>query len=421
LGTPLLLSGNMSGTLLSGNMSGTPLSRLSMQHDSPQPYQECLLQEVIDRFPNILPICDYYPHTAGLCSLGREIPVPVADDKEGCIDNLLVTDEGHLVIVETKLWRNPEAVRKVIAQTLQYCMAVSQLMLSDFEGCLRRGDPSGKRLGKDETVFEHVRSLAADGSLPRLNEDFEEDFGKWRRNGEILLLVVADGVHQSAERIVNWINEAVGTAPFKFGLVELCLYVLPDSRRIIVPKTLLRIREASRHVVTVNNLAGENVTITVSGSNEPPRKIPPAGIPMTEDELTKQIQANNSAELAGLAETLRSRLKSSGLATRWLPSGIQYGVDVAGDFTPLVTLTARALWFQIPMRAVRQLGDTRFVACKQKINSVGSFYRHEEVDDPTKTNALGPKYSILKGKVDSFVEAFSEIAQTVRGAVDEAS
>jgi hypothetical protein len=264
-------------------MSGTPLSRLSMQHDSPQPYQECLLQEVIDRFPNILPICDYYPHTAGLCSLGREIPVPVADDKEGCIDNLLVTDEGHLVIVETKLWRNPEAVRKVIAQTLQYCMAVSQLMLSDFEGCLRRGDPSGERLGKDETVFEHVRSQAAGGSLP------------------------------------------------------------------------------------------------------------PAGIPMTEDELTKQIQADNSAELAGLAETLRSRLKSSGLATRRLPSGIQYGVDVAGDFTPLVTLTARALWFQIPMRAVRQLGDTRFAACKQQINSVGNFYRREEVDDPTKTNALGPK------------------------------
>jgi len=142
---------------------------------------------------------------------------------------------------------------------------------------------------------------------------------------------------------------------------------------------------------------------------------------MTEDELTKQIQANNSAELAGLAETLRSRLKSSGLATRRLPSGIQYGVDVAGDFTPLVTLTARALWFQIPMRAVHQLGDARFVACKQKINSVGNFYRPEEVDDPTKTNALGPKYSILKGKVDSFVEAFSEIAQTVRGAVDEAS
>ena len=43
------------------------------------------------------------------------------------------------------------------------------------------------------------------------------------------------------------------------------------------------------------------------------------------------------------------------------------------------------------------------------------------MDDPTKTNALGPKYSILEGKVDGFVEAVREIAQTVRGAVAEAS
>ena len=142
---------------------------------------------------------------------------------------------------------------------------------------------------------------------------------------------------------------------------------------------------------------------------------------MTEDELTKQIQANNSLEVAGLAETLRSRLTSSGLATRRLPSGIQYGVNVAGDFIPLVTLSAREVWFQIPLRAVRQLGDARFVACKQRINSVGNFYRPEEVDDPPKTNGLGPKYSILEGKVDGFVAAVCEITQTVRSAVAEAS
>src|ERR1035438_549015 len=81
-GTPLLLSGNMSGTPLSRNMSGTPLSRnmsgtplsrLNMQHDSAETYQECVLQEVIDRWPNILPITDFYPNVEGLCSLGTEI------------------------------------------------------------------------------------------------------------------------------------------------------------------------------------------------------------------------------------------------------------------------------------------------------------------------------------------------------------
>src|ERR1700739_5036756 len=118
IGTPLLLA---------GEMSGTSLPPIPMPHDpATQTYQECFLQEVIDKWPNILPICDFYPTVTSLCSLGREIPV-VTGGTEGFIDNLLITNDGHLVIVETKLWRNPEAMRDVIGQTLQYGMAVTQI------------------------------------------------------------------------------------------------------------------------------------------------------------------------------------------------------------------------------------------------------------------------------------------------------
>ena len=74
-----------------------------------------------------------------------------------------------------------------------------------------------------------------------------------------------------------------------------------------------------------------------------------------------------------------------------------------------------------PSFAVRALGDERFVACKQKINNVVTFYRPEDVGDPTKTNTLGPRFRALDGKVESFVEALTEIAETIRGAVAESS
>jgi hypothetical protein len=396
-----------------------------MQHDSAQTYQECLLQEVIDRWPNILPIRDFYTNAEGLCSLGREVSVPVSDTTEGVIDNLLVTDDGHLVIVETKLWRNPEAVRDVIAQTLQYSMGVSQLSLDEFERRLRHGDPKGQRLGADETVFQRVRNLAACGSLPALADDFEDAFDRLRRDGDFLLLIVADGIRSSVERLVEWMNKVCGSAPYKLGLVELGLYELPGAGRIIVPKTLLRTREASRHVVTVNlpGIVREGVTVTVSEPNQPTekRKIAAPGIRLTEEGLAEQVRAKNTPQIAQLAEALRSRLRLSGLKTRGLPSMFQYGVEVAGDFIPLVNLSAGEVWFQIPMKAVRVLGDERFVACKQKINSVANFYRPEDVPDPTKTNALGPRYEILDGKVETFVEAVTDIAETVRGAVAEAS
>jgi hypothetical protein len=166
IGTPLLLSENE-------KQSG-PLTRTSVTADCAQNYQECLLQETIDRWPNILPISDFYPSVASLCSLGREIPVDLGNT-EGFIDNLLLTDDGHLVIVETKLWRNPEALRSVVAQTLQYCMAISQLTLDELEGRLRRGDPKGNRLGPDETVLQRACNL-----LPGKTDDFEDAFDRIR-------------------------------------------------------------------------------------------------------------------------------------------------------------------------------------------------------------------------------------------------
>jgi hypothetical protein len=394
------------------------LDRTSFRQTPDQPYQECLLQEIIDRWPNILPICDFYPGITGVCSLGREIPVDIGNT-EGFIDNLLLTDGGHLVIVETKLWRNPEALRDVVAQTLQYGMTISQLSLDELESRLRRGLLEG-RLGAEETIVQRARSV-----LPEKTDDFEDAFDRIRISGEILMLIVADGIRSSAERLVQWMNKTVASAPFKLGLVELCMYDLPDGGRIVVPKTLLRIREASRHVVSINlqGASREQVTVTVSAPNESPkaRRIAPSGIPLTEEALTEQIRTKNPPEILALVDKLRSQLNLAGLNKRGTPASIQYGVDVAGDFVPLLSLAKGVFWFQIPMRAVRALGDERFVACKQKINTIAEFYRSEDVSLPDKTNALSPRYAILQGKVEAFVDALTGVAEIVRSAVTEAS
>ena len=382
IGAPLLLSNDKSGSLL---------FRTSMRPDpAVETYEETLLQEIIDRWPDILPICDFLPSVSSVCSLGREIPAGLGES-EGFIDNLLVTDDGHLVIVETKLWRNPDALRKVIAQTLQYGMAITQMTLDEFEDHVRRGDAKGRRLGLDETVLHRATNL-----LPEKADDFEDVFDRLRRNGDILLLIVADAVRASVERLVEWMTKFGGSTPYKLGLVELGLYALPDGKRMVIPKTLLRTREASRHVVTINiqGAARDTVTATVSTPDQPSekRKIAAAAPPLTEEGLTVQIRTKNSAETARVAEAVLARLKQSGLGTRGLPSNFQFGVDVGG-FLPLVSMASREVWFQIPMRAVRALGDEQFVACKQKINSVATFYRPEDVSDPTKTNA--PNAEIL--------------------------
>lgn len=426
LGSPLFISKNYgdSNAIIEQAPKSGILSRASMKHDCDRKYQEELLQDVIHRWPDVLPVRDFYPSVTDLIPLGREIPVDLGGNA-GFIDNLFVTNDAHLVIVETKLWRNPEATREVIAQTLQYGMALSKLSLDELEGGIRRSSTKGCPLGSNETILQRVTDTAAQGSLMELADEFENAFDRSRRDGEILLLIVTDGIHSSAERLVQWMNKVVGSAPYKFGLVELCIFDLEDGGRIVIPRTMLRVTEASRHVVIVRTEGPkQEVVYTVTGANSdnPPRKDKvTVSKPITDEILSIQIREQNSAEIAQTVEALRSELRSVSPKSRATPSSIQYGVDVNGDFIPLVSFGDTHIWFQIPARAIRILGGDRFIVCKQTINSVDDFYRPEDVPDPEKTNALSPRYEILAGKVDAFVKAFSEIAEIVRNAVAEAS
>ena len=77
------------------------------------------LQNLLAKHPSVLPTADVDPIYAPLFLIGREIQT-----ENGRIDNLYVTPSGHLVIVETKLWSNPEARRAVVGQILEYAKAV---------------------------------------------------------------------------------------------------------------------------------------------------------------------------------------------------------------------------------------------------------------------------------------------------------
>ena len=101
-GTPLFVSGDTSDRLV--RASGL---------------EERWLQELIHRHPGCLPMDQIEPGLGGLMPVCMELPLRV-----GFVDNLLMTPQGNLVIVEVKLWRNPESRRRVVAQALDYATAL---------------------------------------------------------------------------------------------------------------------------------------------------------------------------------------------------------------------------------------------------------------------------------------------------------
>lgn len=89
---------------------------------------EAWLRDTLFEHPDILPVSDLEPAFGPLLPLCRELRT-----EAGPLDLCFINGEGRLTLVECKLWRNPEARRKVIAQVLDYARAISRWTYADLQ------------------------------------------------------------------------------------------------------------------------------------------------------------------------------------------------------------------------------------------------------------------------------------------------
>ncbi len=402
VGTPIVLTDG------AGKRQFVPLSGISVRRDDPNSFDESLLQELIDATPNVLPVREYLPSTTTLFSLGREIPLDLGGFL-GRIDNLLVTNDGYLVIVETKLYRNPEGIREVIAQTLQYGMAIGQMPIMELEARIKRGQSPSLR--PDENIRECVSRLAVEQHLPAtLADDFEEAVERHLQRGEILLLIVSDGIHVGVERVTHWLNEQGNSSPFKFGLVELKFYT-HGTQRLVIPRTVLKTREVSRHVVVVDIRPNSAVTTsaqvideyqgTSGGRVQESRAVKSAAPPMTKGQLMQRV----TPEELPIVSELIEQLESFGFDQRGSGSYLQFGFTYpseGGEFHPLAYLGIGGIWTQAlkPLRDI--MGDEAVLEFHREANRFGTFYKAEQIDKPESMGSV-VKYPQFRGQPPGYV------------------
>ena len=90
-------------------------------------FDENFLQKLIFDIPELLPVETINSNYSKLVPINREISV-----QSGAIDVLYITPDGTICIVETKLWRNPEAHRTVLAQIIEYARDLSSKSFDEF-------------------------------------------------------------------------------------------------------------------------------------------------------------------------------------------------------------------------------------------------------------------------------------------------
>ena len=101
--------------ILLADKKGEIAGRLFPLSPKERVFDEAWLQELLILNPSLLPVKELDASLDDLIPIGREVSVTA-----GSIDNLYITSEGAICIVETKLWRNPDAHRSVVAQIIDY-------------------------------------------------------------------------------------------------------------------------------------------------------------------------------------------------------------------------------------------------------------------------------------------------------------
>jgi len=219
--------------LISDGGGAVPVMPLSPQNGS---VSESDIQALIHAHPACLPIAEIDPMFSGPVPICTELGTPA-----GPIDNFLVTPSGLPVLVECKLWRNPEGWREVVGQILDYAKELSRWLSSDLQ---REVSRRLKRNGNP--LLEIVRSVNPGVDEVQFNDALTTNL----RRGRFLLLIVGDGIREGVEAIAEYLQMHAGLH-FSLGLVELPIYVMPDGSRLVAPRVLARTEIVIRTVVAL--------------------------------------------------------------------------------------------------------------------------------------------------------------------------
>lgn len=199
---------------------------------------ELAIQELIFNYPQCLPISDIDESYNPVVPVCMELNTTV-----GPLDILMVSPNGELTIVETKLWRNPEARRKVVAQILDYAKELSNWRYEDLQREIN------KRLKRKGNTLYNLVKHVYDEQVPA-ESDFVDSVSRNLERGRFLLLIAGDGIREGAIGIADFLSSA-GHLNFSFAMVELNTYIADGVGRLIIPKTLVKTTEIGRMTVEV--------------------------------------------------------------------------------------------------------------------------------------------------------------------------
>lgn len=294
--------------LVKSDGSAVNLKRIPLDRRA---FDEGWLQELIRKTPSLLPVGEIEPAFAPMISVGREL-----ETGAGFIDNMFLSPQGYLTIVETKLWRNPEARREVVGQIIEYATRISRWSFQELEAHVRKYNE--RYLNSKMGILDSIRLLE---EVDEGEEQFIVDtIIRSLRQGRFLLLIVGDGIRESVEAMAEFLHQTPHLF-FTLALVELQVYAMDEKEHatlLVVPQIVARTREITRAVVRVE---GSPVAVQVAPPETTPGVVKPSAnrsrFTLTEDDFFAQLSQSVGQNELAFAKSLIDDMTSRGCIIDW--------------------------------------------------------------------------------------------------------
>jgi len=268
---------------------------------SPQQIITANPQMVID-IPEVDIQCDDMPLVA--CEYGTS---------RGPIDILIITSNADVIIVETKLLRNSESHRTVVAQSIDYTKALYSENIKDVLS----------KLEKNATINQKTLVEL------RRNEVWRATLDKNISSGNFQVVILGDEIHPNVIGMVESIQSAPHMA-FTIYLVELDPVAFDKNTVIVTPRVVSKTLEVERSVIRIQ-IDHEKKTHQIE--SEIPSKEGKGSKPkLTEAEYLDSVTRR---EFRDAIENFWDNWKAVGGDIRMGTVGFSAGINYSGKRIPI--------------------------------------------------------------------------------------
>jgi hypothetical protein len=226
---------------------GIPLQRAGLSDGHDEPW----LQRLLLDHPELIPLEQIDWGSGRFIPVCRELRLPKPGGA-AFLDLFGVTTSGRPVLIECKLWRNPQARREVVAQLLEYAALLRRWTYADLTMQLRKAMSSNEADPLYTSTCAHL-------AQPPLESRFVDAVSRYLRTGDFHLIIAGDGIREDLAAISDHL---IGQGT-RLTLLEIQLWADEAGRTLVVPQIALRtevlrqrlIEDAAGHLMQIEAIA----------------------------------------------------------------------------------------------------------------------------------------------------------------------